>query len=90
METETPGQTDVIRVAIVDDHPFFRQGIRDVLNSQPGIAVVAESSDGEEALAMIATVHPDVVLMDVNLPTMNGMQVTQRIRTTIRTSPSSF
>ncbi|MCU0519435.1 MAG: response regulator transcription factor [Anaerolineae bacterium] len=80
MEAETPGPTDVISVAIVDDHPFFRQGIRDVLNSQPGIVVVAESSDGEEALAMIATVHPDVVLMDVNLPTMNGMQVTQRIK----------
>ena len=80
METETPDQTDVIRVAIVDDHPFFRQGIRDVLNTQPGIVVVAESSDGEEALAMIATAHPDVVLMDVNLPTMNGMQVTQRVK----------
>jgi DNA-binding NarL/FixJ family response regulator len=80
METEMPDRADPIRVAIVDDHFFFRQGIRDVLNSQPGVTVVAESSDGEEALQMAATVHPDVILMDVNLPTMNGLQATQQIK----------
>jgi DNA-binding NarL/FixJ family response regulator len=77
---EAPGQTDTIRVAVVDDHFFFRQGIRDVLNSQPGITVVAESGDGESALKMVATVRPDVVLMDVNLPAMNGLQATQQIK----------
>ncbi len=80
METAASGEADGIRVAIVDDHFFFRQGIRDVLNSQPGITVVAESSDGEEALVMVTATLPDVVLMDVNLPTMNGMQVTQQIK----------
>ena len=80
MESETSHPGDTVKVAIVDDHFFFRQGIRDVLNSQPGIAVVGESSDGEEALEMIAEAHPDVVLMDVNLPTINGLQVTQQIK----------
>ena len=80
MVTEMPRNPDVIRVAIVDDHFFFRQGVRDVLNSQPDITVVAESGDGEEALEILATVRPDVVLMDVNLPTLNGLHVTQRIK----------
>jgi DNA-binding NarL/FixJ family response regulator len=69
-----------IRVAIVDDHYFFRQGVRDVLNAEPGITVVAESGDGQEALEMLKAVQPDVVLMDVNLPTLNGLQVTQQIK----------
>ncbi len=80
MENEMSDPGGAVKVAIVDDHFFFRQGIRDVLNSQPGIAVVGESSDGEEALQMIAAVRPDVVLMDVNLPTINGLQVTQQIK----------
>jgi DNA-binding NarL/FixJ family response regulator len=70
----------MIRVAIVDDHFFFRQGVRDVLNAEPDITVVTESGDGEEAIELICEVHPDVVLMDVNLPTLNGMQVTQQIK----------
>ncbi len=80
MESETSDPGEIVKVAIVDDHFFFRQGIRDVLNSQPGITVVGESSDGEEALEMIAETRPDVVLMDVNLPTINGQQVTQQIK----------
>jgi DNA-binding NarL/FixJ family response regulator len=69
-----------IRVAIVDDHYFFRQGVRDVLNAEPGITVVAESGDGQEALEMLKAVQPDVVLMDVNLPNLNGLQITQQIK----------
>jgi DNA-binding NarL/FixJ family response regulator len=69
-----------IRVAIVDDHYFFRQGVRDVLNAEPDILVVAESGDGQDALEMLKTVQPDVVLMDVNLPNLNGFQITQQIK----------
>jgi DNA-binding NarL/FixJ family response regulator len=69
-----------IRVAIVDDHYFFRQGVRDVLNAEPDILVVAESGDGQDALEMLKTVQPDVVLMDVNLPNLNGLQITQQIK----------
>jgi DNA-binding NarL/FixJ family response regulator len=70
----------MIKVAIVDDHFFFRQGVRDVLNAEPDITVVAESGDGEEAVEMVASTRPNVVLMDVNLPNLNGLQVTQQIK----------
>lgn len=69
-----------IAVAVVDDHPFFRQGVRDVLSSEPGITVVAESDNGETALELLSQLQPHVVLMDVNLPGMNGLQVTQRLK----------
>ena len=69
-----------IRVGIVDDHPFFRQGVRNVLGAEPDIAVVAESDDGQAALDLLVEVKPDVVLMDVSLPGLNGLQVTQRLK----------
>jgi DNA-binding NarL/FixJ family response regulator len=80
MELDASGVATTIRVAIVDDHYFFRQGVRDVLNAEPDITVVAESGDGAEALPMLKTTCPDVVLMDVNLPNLNGIQVTQRLK----------
>lgn len=69
-----------IHIVIVDDHPFFRQGVRDVLNEEPDIEVIAESGDGIEALDLLAELQPDVVLMDVNLPGYNGLQVTQKLK----------
>jgi len=78
--TEAETAPDITRVAIVDDHFFFRQGVRDVLNAEPDIVVVAECEDGEGALEALISVHPDVVLMDVNLPNMNGLQITQRLK----------
>jgi DNA-binding NarL/FixJ family response regulator len=78
--TETVTTPDVIRVAIVDDHFFFRQGVRDVLNVEPDIMVVAECEDGQGALEVLKSVHPDVVLMDVNLPNVNGLQITERLK----------
>lgn len=78
--TESVTTPDVIRVAIVDDHFFFRQGVRDVLNVEPDIVVVAECEDGQGALEVLISVHPDVVLMDVSLPNVNGLQITQRLK----------
>jgi len=78
--TETVTTPDVIRVAIVDDHFFFRQGVRDVLNVESDIVVVAECEDGQGALEVLKSVRPDVVLMDVNLPNINGLQITQRLK----------
>ncbi len=78
--TEKVTTPDVIRVAIVDDHFFFRQGVRDVLNVEPDITVVAECEDGQGALEVLRSVHPDVVLMDVNLPNVNGLQITERLK----------
>ncbi|HOV49425.1 MAG TPA: response regulator transcription factor [Anaerolineae bacterium] len=70
----------IIRVAVVDDHPFFRQGVCDVLLAEDDIEVVAEAADGQEALELIPKVAPDVTLMDVNLPSMNGLRVTQQLK----------
>ena len=69
-----------LRVLIVDDHPVFCQGLRRILESVSDIEVIGMARDGEEALDMARESTPDVILMDINLPTMNGMQVTRLIK----------
>jgi DNA-binding NarL/FixJ family response regulator len=68
------------RVLIVDDHAVWRQGLKDTLRVEPDMVVVGESGDGVEALGLMATLRPDVVLLDVNMPGMNGIQVTRQIK----------
>lgn len=69
-----------ISVMLVDDHPLFRQGLRRVLESQEDLEVIMEVSDGEEALRLTKQLTPDVVIMDINLPHMNGLQVTRELK----------
>ena len=69
-----------IRVLCVDDHPLMREGIVRILELSADVAVVAEASDGEEALARFIEHRPDVTLMDLQLPRMNGMQAIRSIR----------
>lgn len=68
------------RVVIVDDHPVFRQGLRDVLETDPQVQVVGEAANGEVAVQLVDDVEPDVILMDINLPDTNGLQVTRKIK----------
>jgi DNA-binding NarL/FixJ family response regulator len=68
------------KLLIVDDHPLFRQGLRDVLETDPQLRVVGEAADGEVAIERSMELEPDVILMDINLPTSNGLQVTRQIR----------
>src|SRR5690606_21378703 len=73
----TPGRA--ITVGIVDDHQIFRQGIEAYLDLIEDIVVVGQGRDGEEALRVIREMQPDVALLDINLPIMNGMQVMRAI-----------
>jgi DNA-binding NarL/FixJ family response regulator len=68
-----------ITVLIVDDHPLFRQGVLDVLSISDKINVVGEASDGEEGLQFIRTLQPNVAIVDINLPGLNGQQITQQV-----------
>lgn len=72
---------DKIGVIIVDDHPLFREGVRNVINSEPDLQVIGESISGEEALPALKELHPEVALVDVNLPGINGIQVTRQVET---------
>ncbi len=69
-----------ISVMIVDDHPLFLQGLRKVLHEAEGITVIGAAQDGQQALSMAQELTPDVVLLDINLPSMNGMQVARQLK----------
>lgn len=70
-----------VRVLLADDHTLVRAGIRALLESLSGVEVVAECGDGREALALIVTHAPDVALLDIGMPGMNGIEVAQRTAT---------
>jgi CheY-like chemotaxis protein len=73
------GASGEIRVLLADDHEMVRQGLGALLHGQSGFRVVGEASNGAEAIALAQRVHPDVILMDVNMPVMNGVEATRHI-----------
>lgn len=84
---ETPDVEDLpvahnrlTRLAIIDDHDLARDGLRDMLADEPDLEVVGEAADGEEALALCSRLRPDMVLMDVRMPKMDGLEATQKIK----------
>jgi DNA-binding NarL/FixJ family response regulator/class 3 adenylate cyclase len=70
---------DTIRILIADDHAMFREGLRALFTALPDIEVVGEAADGATAVAQVATLQPDVVLMDINMPDLNGIEATRQI-----------
>jgi CheY-like chemotaxis protein len=80
----SPGKDVVsnVRILFADDHELVRQGIRAVLDREPGWVVCGEATTGRQALAMATELKPDVMILDVGLPEMNGLEVTQRVRST--------
>jgi DNA-binding NarL/FixJ family response regulator len=73
-----------IRILIADDHPLFRDGLRALLNSVADTEVVGEATSGAEAISIAASLQPDVILMDINMPGVNGIEATRSI---MQTSP---
>jgi DNA-binding NarL/FixJ family response regulator len=74
-----PAASSVVRVLIVDDHPVVRQGLRTFLSSRPGLEVVGEAADGDEAVAEAARLDPDVVLLDLVMPRGGGLEAIRRL-----------
>jgi DNA-binding NarL/FixJ family response regulator len=69
-----------ITILIADDHPLLRQSIRSVLEEEPDLQVVAEASDGVEAVKLVNELSPSVVIMDISMPKMDGLQATRQIK----------
>ena len=74
-----------IRVLVVDDHKIMREGLRSLLEKQPDIEVVAEAESAREALRLVQELTPDIVIIDVVMPSLNGIEATRRILSKVPT-----
>jgi two-component system NarL family response regulator len=79
-DDEVPYSDSVIRVMIADDHALFRQALKTVLDGEPDLELVAEASDGEEAVRVAEECAPDVVLMDVRMPKLAGIEAARQLK----------
>jgi DNA-binding NarL/FixJ family response regulator len=68
------------RIILADDHPLLRHALRNVLEKQPDIDIVAEAGDGEEAVKLVSELEPDLIIMDISMPTLNGLEATKLIK----------
>jgi len=75
-----PASSEKIRVLLADDHTILRAGLRIMLNAQVDISVVGEASDGRQAISETARLSPDVVIMDITMPDLNGIEATKQIK----------
>jgi DNA-binding NarL/FixJ family response regulator len=75
-----------MRIFIADDHEIFRRGLRALLESRPGWEICGEAKDGKQAVAKVRDLDPDIIVLDISMPGLNGLQVTKRL---IQSRPSS-
>jgi DNA-binding NarL/FixJ family response regulator len=73
-------EANPIRILVVDDHPIVRQGVVGLVGGQPDMTIIAQASNGREAIQQFRTHHPDIVLMDMQMPEMNGLDALMAIR----------
>ncbi|HHY68417.1 MAG TPA: response regulator, partial [Alicyclobacillus sp.] len=69
-----------VSVLLVDDHALFRRGVRTILETAEDLSVVGEASNGKQAVELYAELHPDLVLMDIRMPVMGGLEAVRRLR----------
>jgi len=79
-ESGSEPRSAACRILIVDDHPHGREGIRDIVAGDPSFTVAGEAASGEEAIEAALRLEPDIILMDINMPGMGGLEATQRIK----------
>ncbi|UOE93815.1 response regulator transcription factor [Alkalihalobacillus sp. LMS39] len=72
-------EQDIIRIVIIDDHQLFREGVKRILAMESGFEVVAEGEDGSVAVELVEEYQPDVILMDINMPQVNGVEATREL-----------
>lgn len=75
----TGGEQMTKKIVLIDDHVLFREGLRRILDFEKNFEVVAEGSDGKEAVALVEKHKPDIVLMDINMPNVNGVEATKKL-----------
>jgi len=84
LQASPPGEAAAgsapLRIAVIDDHTLFRRGLISLLAREPGFAVVAEAADGFEGIKVVGATHPDVVLLDLNMPGISGIEAIDAIR----------
>ena len=77
IQSVKPKKSKKTRIILADDHPLLRQALRSVLEKQPDLEVIAEAGDGEEAVKLATELVPDVVIMDISMPKLNGLEATR-------------
>jgi len=72
----------MITIVLIDDHPLFRKGVRQIISDDPGFSVVGEAASGQEGLRLAETLQPDLVLLDINMRGMSGLETLRRLKAT--------